>query len=165
MKYLLLIALLFSASSMAESTPEKVVEELWASLSRDPQQKPNIIKLKELLHPKATVYGVHIKNDKPQLTSWSSNEFVQMLDKKFETGFYECEVARKIQVYDRFAHIYSVVETRSKRDQVAPDVVGVNSVQLYIADTKWQILSIYYQIENPDLPIPLQHGKTGVCLG
>jgi len=164
MKYILIFSLFLSAPLLAESSPEHAVKQLWQSLSRDPQQKPNITKLKELLHPKAVIYGASTKNDSPELKIWSANDFVQMLDKKSETGFYECEITRKMQIYDRFAHVYSVVESRYKRDQIDPDFVGVNSIQLYLAGNKWQILSIYYQVENPDIPIPLLNGETGVCL-
>ncbi|MCE2029718.1 hypothetical protein [Sessilibacter corallicola] len=164
MKYLLIFSLFLSASLLAETSPENAVQQLWQSLSSDPQQKPNITKLKELLHPNAVIYGASTKNDSPELKIWSANDFVQMLDKKSETGFYECEVARKMQIYDRFAHVYSVVESRYRRDQIDPDFVGVNSIQLYLAGDKWQILSIYYQVENPNIPVPLLHGKTGVCL-
>ncbi len=149
---------------LAESGPEHTVEQLWKSLSRDPQQKPNIVKLTELMHANAVIYGASKKNDAPQLKIWSAKDFIQMLDKKFETGFYECEVARKVQIYDRFAHVYSVVETRYKQDQADPDFVGVNSIQLYLAGANWKILSLYYQVENPEKPVPLLQGRTGVCL-
>ncbi len=164
MRYLLLFLIFSSAPLLAENSPENTVRKLWQSLSREPQQKPNIASLKELLHPNAMVYGASIKNDIPQLKVWPGKEFIQMLDKNFETGFYECEVAREVQMYDRFAQVYSVVESRYKRDQVEADFVGVNSIQLFLEGKNWQILSIYYQIENPDISVPLLHGKTGVCI-
>ncbi len=164
LKYLLLVTFLFSCLCEAQSTPERAVEQLWQAFSRDPQQKPDIVKLNELLHPKAVVYGAQIENEQPKLSVRSATEFIQLLDKKSDTGFYECEVARDIKVYDRFAHVYSVVESRYKENQAHADFVGVNSIQLYQVGTQWQILSIYYYIENPDLPVSLMGGKSGVCL-
>ena len=150
---------------MAADTPEKTMVQLWQALSHAPNTKPNISKLKRLLHPQAVIYGAKATAKESKLNIKSADEFITVLDKISKTGFYECEVVREIKIYDKFAHIYSVVETRYKRGQASPDFVGANSVQLFKSNNTWQVVSLYYYIENPDSPIPLAGGKSGVCLG
>lgn len=79
-------------------------------------------------------------------------------------GFYECEVSRQQVQHDRFAAVYSVVESRTDKNAKAADFVGVNSIQLYKADAGWQILALYYHVSLADVPVALGQGKTGVCL-
>ncbi|MBQ4864176.1 hypothetical protein J8L98_21020 [Pseudoalteromonas sp. MMG013] len=149
---------------MANSTPETTLSQLWQALSHAPEEKPNIAKLKTLLHPKSTVYGSQVKGQQPVFSTMLGTEFIEAVNKPSSTGFYECEIARTVEEYDRFAHVYSIVETRSNKAQIAADFVGVNSIQLYRATDKWQILSMYYHIADPKLPLSLGDGQSGKCI-
>lgn len=80
------------------------------------------------------------------------------------TGFHECEVVREVREYDRFATVYSVVETRRDSSSAKADYTGVNSIQLYRDNEGWKIVSLYYHVERPGLPIPLGGGLSGKCL-
>ncbi|MCF6439921.1 hypothetical protein L1077_10805 [Pseudoalteromonas luteoviolacea] len=160
----MVLILVLSFGIQASDTPEKAVSSLFSALSHAAKEKPNIPMLKKLFHPEAKVYGVHFTKDVPSLMAISSTEFIKLLDKVPEKGFYECEVVRKVQTYDRFSQVYSVAETRFNREQKQPDFTGVNSIQLYKHDNEWQILSLYYQIESPSHPISLEGAKSGVCL-
>ncbi|MDK2595341.1 hypothetical protein [Pseudoalteromonas obscura] len=165
MRFMFMISLVCLAfGSVASNTPQSVVNSLFQAMSHEPQKKPDIDILKQLFHPEAKVFGVHLKKGMPSLMSLSGQEFIKLLDKASEKGFYECEIVRKVQTYDRFSHVYSVAESRFNKGQKHPDFTGVNSIQLYKADQKWQIMSLYYQVENPDKAIELEGGKSGVCL-
>lgn len=74
-------------------------------------------------------------------------------------------MAREVKTYDRFATVYSVVESRTDRNAAKPDFVGVNSIQLYKFDDEWKIIALYYHVESPGLRISLEGGKSGICLG
>ncbi|KZN31684.1 hypothetical protein N474_02135 [Pseudoalteromonas luteoviolacea CPMOR-2] len=146
------------------SSPQQTVADLWQALSHDKNSKPNINKLKQLLHPEAKVFGIHFKNEKHSLMAKSGGEFIELLDKASKRGFYECEIVRNAKVYDHFAHVYSVVETRFDMIHKQPAFTGVNSIQLIKSDGRWQIISLYYQVENPNKGIPLEGGISGRCL-
>ena len=161
---LLFIGLLSCSYSVAQTKPSDTINQLWQALSREPNQTPDIAVMKSLLHPEAMVYGAQLKEGQHTLSAITGSKFIELLDKAYESGFYECEVARTMQVYDRFAHVYSVVESRSKRDQIDDDFVGVNSIQLYKMNDEWKILSLYYHIETPDNAVSLEGGVSGVCL-
>ncbi|AOT07898.1 hypothetical protein [Pseudoalteromonas luteoviolacea] len=161
--FMLFVSVL-SNSASASSAPEEVVGALFEALSHAPKEKPDIEKLKALFHAEAKIFGVQQANAKSNLMAVSGAEFITLLDKVPEKGFFECEVVRKVQRYDRFAQVYSVAETRFNKDQKKPDFTGVNSIQLYKQENEWQILSLYYQIESPSNPISLEGAKSGACL-
>lgn len=93
-----------------------------------------------------------------------AGEFLMSQGKARRDGFYECEVARTIETYDRFATVYSVVESRTAKGAASPDAIGVNSIQLYKVGAEWKILSLYYHLERDDNPIPLGKGISGGCI-
>ncbi|HWY51634.1 MAG TPA: hypothetical protein VNW72_09140 [Chthoniobacterales bacterium] len=71
-----------------------------------------------------------------------------------KSGFYEKEVARRVEQFGRIAHVWSTYESRHDPNDPAPFMRGINSIQLFNDGSRWWILSIYWQHESPDHPIP-----------
>lgn len=153
--------LLLAASA---STPEQAVSTLWAALSNDPGGHADVVSLRRIFHADAVVFGGRYKDGTPVLRRSTAEAFLQPFARVSEKGFYECEIQRVVQVYDRFAVVYSVVESRTDPSSLAPDFVGVNSIQLYQVESQWQILSLYYHVQKDDLPIAVDSGESGKCL-
>ncbi|MBB5018787.1 hypothetical protein HNQ59_002080 [Chitinivorax tropicus] len=159
------ILLCFSSLSWAQPvSPDGVVSELWQALSSLPGEKPAIQTLKQLFHPDAYVFGASYRQAEPTLTRSSALQFITMLDRPAKDGFHECEIFRDIQVFDRFATVYSVVESRTDKTAAKPDFTGVNSIQLYQTRQGWQIISLYYHVGQAGVRIPLKAGVSGQCL-
>lgn len=159
----LLLLMPFCASAV-EDTPEQAVSTLWSALSNDPGASADLAALKRLFHEDAVIFGGRYKEGVPVVRRTAAEDFLKPYERAGEKGFYECEVSRVMQVYDRFAVAYSVVESRTEKNAAAPDFVGVNSVQLYKMGSQWQVLSLYYHVEKQGLPIPLGDGKSGKCI-
>ena len=70
------------------------------------------------------------------------------------TGFYEKEVARRVEQFGQIAHVWSTYESRHDPNDPAPFIRGINSIQLFNDGSRWWILSIYWQHENPQHAIP-----------
>ncbi|SFZ73334.1 hypothetical protein [Chitinimonas taiwanensis] len=162
----LLLALLLSplCTYAAEATPEAAVSALWRALSHDAGADVDLPVLKRLFHADAVVFLGHYQKERLRLRRLSGIDFLKPSAPINKKGFYECEVARQLHRYDRFAVAYSVVESRSDQAASQPDFVGVNSIQLQQVGEQWQVLSLHYQVEKPGLPIPLDGGQSGRCL-
>ena len=158
-------AIIIAAALLAApATPEQAVATLWRSLSHDAGQAGDEATLRAILHPDAMVYGARYRNGAAALSVARGTDFAAGIGRVGEKGFYECEVAREVRQYDRFATVYSVVESRNERRAPKADFTGVNSIHLYRADDGWRIIGLYYQVELPGQPISLLGGKTGACL-
>ncbi|WP_342119585.1 hypothetical protein [Pseudoduganella sp. OTU4001] len=155
---------LAAALLAAPATPEQAVATLWRALSHDAGRPGNEAELRAILHPDAMVYGARYRDGVPALSVTRGTDFAASIGRVGEQGFHECEVAREVRQYDRFATVYSVVESRNERNAPKANFTGVNSIQLYRADEGWRIIALYYQVEKPGMPVPLQGGKSGVCL-
>lgn len=148
----------------APATPEQAVAALWRSLSHDAGQPGDEAALRAILHPDAMVYGARYRNGAAALSVARGTDFAAGIGRAGDKGFHECEVAREVRQYDRFATVYSVVESRTDRSAPKADFTGVNSIHLFRADDGWRIIGLYYQVERPGQPISLQGGKAGACL-
>ncbi|HWK35950.1 hypothetical protein [Sphingomonas sp.] len=68
-------------------------------------------------------------------------------------GFFESEIARRVERYGNVAHIFSTYESRRAAGE-APFARGINSIQLVRTGGQWKILSITWQGESAAYPIP-----------
>ena len=71
-----------------------------------------------------------------------------------ENGFYEKEIARRTEQFGKIAHVWSTYESRHNEDDPEPFMRGINSIQLFNDGKRWWIVSIYWQQESADAPIP-----------
>lgn len=161
---LLSLLLLPFGVSAAEDTPEQAVSTLWSALSNDPGASADVAALKRIFHDDAVVFGGRYKEGVPVVRRTTAEDFLKPYERVSDKGFYECEVSRVMQTYDRFAVAYSIVESRADKNAAAADFVGVNSVQLYKVGSQWRVLSLYYHVERQGLPIALGDGKSGKCI-
>lgn len=75
-------------------------------------------------------------------------------------GFFEREIARTIETYGNIAHVFSTYEAFHKMSEKKPFMRGINSFQLLNDGKRWWVLSIYWQAETPDNPIPKKYLKS-----
>jgi hypothetical protein len=71
-----------------------------------------------------------------------------------ENGFYEKEIARRTEQFGKIAHVWSTYESRHNETDPEPFMRGINSIQLFNDGKRWWIVSIYWQQESADAPIP-----------
>ena len=74
-----------------------------------------------------------------------------------ENGFYEKEIARRTEQFGKIAHVWSTYESRHNEDDPEPFMRGINSIQLFNDGKRWWIVSIYWQQESADAPIPQKY--------
>jgi hypothetical protein len=74
-------------------------------------------------------------------------------------GFFEREVARKVDQYGHIAQVFSTYESFHTAADKKPFMRGINSFQLMNDGTRWWVMTIYWEAETPDNPIPKQYLK------
>ena len=68
-----------------------------------------------------------------------------LIEKK---GFYEKEIARRVEQFGQIAHVWSTYESRHDPSDPKPFMRGINSMQLFNDGKRWWIVSIYWQHES-----------------
>jgi hypothetical protein len=81
--------------------------------------------------------------------------FIARVEPFFEKeGFYEKEIARRTEQFGHIAHAWSTYESRHDPNDPEPFMRGINSIQLFNDGSRWSIVSIYWQQESAETPIP-----------
>ena len=82
-------------------------------------------------------------------------EYIQLAGPQLEkNGFFEREIGRVAEQYGHIAHLMSAYESRNRADDPKPFVRGVNSFQLLYDGNRWWVVTIFWQSETPEAPIP-----------
>jgi hypothetical protein len=77
-----------------------------------------------------------------------------------KNGFFETEIARRVEQFGHIAQVWSTYVSRHKADDPEPFMRGINSIQLFYDDRRWWIVTIYWQQESVDDRIPEEYLET-----
>ncbi|HEX8188408.1 MAG TPA: hypothetical protein VF586_08655 [Pyrinomonadaceae bacterium] len=69
-------------------------------------------------------------------------------------GFFEREVARRVETFGHVAHAWSTYESRHRAEDPEPFARGINSIQLMHDGHRWWVVSVFWEAETPLAPIP-----------
>lgn len=89
----------------------------------------------------------------------SPDEYATRVQNFFsKEGFFENSVANRVEEWDHIAHVWSTYESRHAKGE-KPFARGINSFQLFNDGTRWWILTIYWEGEDPSHPLPEKYLK------
>jgi hypothetical protein len=77
------------------------------------------------------------------------------------TGFNEREIARRFESFGNIAHAFSTYESHYTESNQARTARGINSIQLFNDGKRWYVVSIFWDSERPDNPIPAKYLSGG----
>jgi hypothetical protein len=88
----------------------------------------------------------------------SVDEFITAIERNVkEQGFFEQEISRRIDKFGAVAHVFSSYESRHAKSDPKPFVRGINSIQLFFDGKRWWVVTIFWDSERPDQPIPADY--------
>ena len=164
----LVVVGLFSAGIMGQSTKEsemkdysedhKSIESIIAAtydtISGAKGEKRDWKRFKLLFHPDARL----IPTGQEKAFVFSPDQYIERSEPFLVgEGFYETEIASKKDVFGSIAQVFSTYEARRAKDEEKPFMRGINSFQLFFDGKRWWILTIYWQQETKDSPIPAKY--------
>ena len=74
-------------------------------------------------------------------------------------GFHEREISRHVDQYGNIAQVFSTYAAFRKSDDKDPFMRGINSFQLFNDGKRWWVVTIYWQQESKEVPIPQEYLK------
>jgi hypothetical protein len=74
-----------------------------------------------------------------------------------KNGFFEREIARRTDSFGNIAQVFSTYDSRHKADDAKPFSRGINSIQLTFDGQRWWVVTIFWDAERPDNPIPKKY--------
>ena len=83
------------------------------------------------------------------------DEYAKLADAYFsKNGFAEREIFRKSERYGNIMQIFSTYESRHDASDAKPFARGINSFQLLYDGKRWWVVTIYWQEEDAENPLP-----------
>jgi hypothetical protein len=123
-------------------------------------------RLRSLFYPGARLIPcVRAKQEepKPAITARVSTleEYIKRAQPIFKAnGFFEREIARRVERFGAVAHVFSTYESRHAANDPQPFARGINSIQLFFDGTRWWVVTIFWDSERPDQAIPEEYLTT-----
>ena len=94
----------------------------------------------------------------PRLQQLSVADYIKRVGPILEKdGFFESEIGRQVERYGGVVQVFSTYESRRKADDANPYVRGINSIQLFNDGQRWWVVTVFWERERPDNPIPAQY--------
>jgi hypothetical protein len=69
-------------------------------------------------------------------------------------GFFEREIGRRTERFGAVAHVFSAYDSKRTAADTVPFARGINSIQLFNDGKRWFVVTIFWDSERPDNPIP-----------
>jgi len=69
-------------------------------------------------------------------------------------GFFESEIGKRTEQFGNIVHVFSTYESKRASTDDKPFMRGINSFQLWYDGKRWWVITILWQGETKDTPIP-----------
>lgn len=141
--------------------PQGVVDALYALLSGADGEERDWATVRALFLPEARLHSELVFPDGTiHSRTWTVEAFVHEAADEYAAarGFWEREVAQRVEEFGGIAHAWSTYEARVQNPDSPPVIRGINSIQLLRRGGRWWITALVFQIErSPVAPIPGQY--------
>ena len=152
-----------TASAADVASIESIVAALYDVISGPAGKKRDWDRMRSLFVPYGRLIPVGRRaNGEMGNRAMTVDEYIAGSAKFLEdNGFFEREVARRTERFGNIAHIFSTYESKHKADDPKPFTRGINSIQLMNDGKRWWIVTVFWQGEAADNPLPEKYLSNG----
>lgn len=145
------------------ASPEAIVAALYDVISGDAGQARDWDRFRSLFHPTARLMPSGTDREgRGVVRSFTPDDYIARSEPfLLREGFHEREIARRSERFGRIQHVWSTYETLHSLSDAQPFARGINSIQLFHDGQRWWILSVYWQAETPEAPLPAAYLPAG----
>jgi hypothetical protein len=138
------------------SSPEAIVAAVYDVISGPAGQKRNWERMRTLFVPDARMIptGKRPTGESTRRTL-TVEEYISNSGPFLEKdGFFETEIGKKTEQFGNIVHVFSTYESKRTLTDEKPFMRGINSFQLWYDGKRWWVITILWQSESKDTPIP-----------
>jgi hypothetical protein len=140
------------------ASPEAIVAALYDVISGPAGQARDWDRFRGLFAPGARLIPAAPRSDGSTPVALSPDDYVTRTNDRFmKDGFFEREAARKVDAFGRILHVFSTYESRRAAADEKPFARGINSIQFMQHGGRWWIVTVLWDQERPDNPIPAKY--------
>ena len=138
---------------------DAIIAALYDVISGPAGQKRDWDRMRSLFAPNARLIPTSKRPDGTYgMRTWSVEEYIANAGVGLErNGFFERELARKQERFGNVVHAFSTYDSKRTAADEKPFARGINSIQLWNDGARWWILTVFWEGERPDNPIPADY--------
>jgi hypothetical protein len=134
---------------------DNIITALYGVISGPAGQARDWDRFRNLFAPGARLIPAAPRRDGSAPVAMSPDDYVQRTSDTFmKNGFFEKEIARRTETFGTVTHVFSTYESRRTAADDKPMARGINSIQLMKHANRWWIVTVMWDQERPDNPIP-----------
>ena len=138
---------------------DAIVAALYDVISGPAGQPRNWARMRSLFVPGGRLMPTGPRQGATAMRVLEVNDYIALSGPQLERmGFRERELARRTEQFGHIAHVFSTYEGRSETDSTV--IRGINSIQLMNDGTRWWVVSVFWEAERPDNPLPAKYLRT-----
>jgi hypothetical protein len=147
------------ASPADVASVDAIIRAVYGVISGPAGQQRNWDRMRSLFVPGARLIPTGRRQDGTHVIRvWTVDQYISTVGPSLERGgFFERELARRTERYGNIVHVFSTYDSRRAATDAQPFARGINSFQLWNDGTRWWIVSIFWEGERPDNPIPARY--------
>lgn len=139
---------------------DAIVTALYDVISGPAGQPRNWNRMRSLFIPGGRLMPTGTRQGARVMRVLEVNDYIAMSGPQLErAGFRERELARRTEQFGHIAHVFSTYEGRSEVNGTV--IRGINSIQLMNDGTRWWVVSVYWEAETPENPLPAKYLTSG----
>ena len=152
-----------SASKADVESMDAIIKSVYNVISGPAGEKRNWDRMRSLFTEDARMVAIgKTQAGEVRRRPMTVEDYIKLSGPSLEQrGFFEKEVARRTEQFGNLVHVWSTYEARQKADDAKPFMRGINSMQLWNDGSRWWVLSIVWQAEDPKLTLPDKYLKDG----
>ncbi|MGZ8379848.1 MAG: DUF6265 family protein [Gemmatirosa sp.] len=138
---------------------DAILAALYDVISGPAGQKRDWDRMRSLFAPGARLIPTGRRPDGTfSMRSWTVDEYIANAGVGLETnGFFEREIGRRTETYGNVVHAFSSYDSKRTLADPQPFARGINSIQLWNDGKRWWVVTVFWEGERPDNPIPAQY--------
>lgn len=138
------------------SSPEAIVAAVYDVISGPVGQRRNWDRMRTLFVPDARMIptGKRPTGESTRRVLTVEDYIINSGPFLEKDGFFEKEIGSKTEQFGNIVHVFSTYESRRALSDEKPFMRGINSFQLWYDGKRWWVITILWQGESKDVPIP-----------
>jgi len=138
------------------SSPEAIIAAVYDVISGPAGQKRNWDRMRTLFVPDARMIptGKRPTGESTRRVLTVEDYITNSGPLLEKDGFFESEIGKKTEQFGNIVHVFSTYESKRTLKDEKPFMRGINSFQLWYDGKRWWVITILWQSESQDTPIP-----------
>lgn len=141
------------------ASPDAIIAALYDVISGPAGAKRNWDRMRSLFAEGARLIPTGKRPDGSSfMLVWTVDEYIQRAGAGLERdGFFEREIGRTTEQFGQVVHAFSAYDSKRLPTDPEPFARGINSIQLRHDGTRWWVVTVFWDSERPDNPIPARY--------